>query len=147
MPVHHQTFNMADRGSYACIYGGKLMVTAINHHQPVNVEQSASERWTPDRQIFAIRIIYVASHKYVEVNRVCMFGHKDQILKLQVTMLQYIYSKFEKFACRARNFEKVCRASFVSEHIRFRSFWNKRIMKKMVLSENIPGCMVVCYFK
>ena len=44
MPVHHQTFNMADRGSYACIYGGKLMVTAINHHQPVNVEQSASER-------------------------------------------------------------------------------------------------------
>ena len=39
-----RTFNMADRGSYACIYGGKLMVTAINHHQPVNVEQSASER-------------------------------------------------------------------------------------------------------
>ena len=28
--IYQQTFNMADRGSYACIYGGKLMVTSSN---------------------------------------------------------------------------------------------------------------------
>ena len=29
-----QTFNMADRGSYACIYGGKLMLTPTIINQP-----------------------------------------------------------------------------------------------------------------
>ena len=49
--IYHKTFNMADRGSYACLYGGKINGDT-NHHQQVNIVQSASGRWTLDRQIF-----------------------------------------------------------------------------------------------
>ena len=47
-----RTFNMADRGSYACLYGGKINGDT-NHHQQVNIVQSASGSWTLGRQIFA----------------------------------------------------------------------------------------------
>ena len=45
------TFNKADRGSYACIYGGRINGDT---DQPTSEVQSASGRWTLDRQIFAI---------------------------------------------------------------------------------------------
>ena len=47
---------MADRGSYACIYGGKINgdIIIIIITNKVNIEQSAFGRWTLDWQIFAI---------------------------------------------------------------------------------------------
>ena len=48
---------MADRGSYACIYGGKIsgdIIIIIIITNKVNIEPSASGRWTLDWQIFAI---------------------------------------------------------------------------------------------
>ena len=47
---------MADRSSYACIYGGKINgdIIIIIITNKVNIEQSAFGRWTLDWQIFAI---------------------------------------------------------------------------------------------
>ena len=50
----------------ACIYGGKINGDTNHHHQQVNIVQTASGRWTLDRQIFAISFL----------NHIAIFNNK-----------------------------------------------------------------------